>query len=93
MNTHLLEAHPSPDRSPQSLVATHPTLARLTGPRSSAADRLALRLGVALVIWGRRHVDRGDSRSQVVALGAALQARGDRELAAQRLLLVTVPRR
>ncbi|MEP6844208.1 MAG: hypothetical protein ABJA11_11840 [Pseudolysinimonas sp.] len=93
MNTQLLEARPSPDPSVQHRVATHPSSARLTVSRGSATDRLALRLGMALVIWGRRHVDRVDARSRAVALDVALHARRDRELAAERLLLLTVPRR
>jgi hypothetical protein len=92
MNTQLLEAPPSPVRSSEH-VARHPSSASLSVSSSSAADRLALRLGMALVIWGRRHADRVDSRSRVHALGAHEQNRHDRETAARRSLLLSVPRR
>ena len=92
MNT-TLEAPPGPDRSVPLRVTTQPSSARPTVPRSSAADRLALRLGLALVIWGRRHVDRADARHRALALRVAVQHRSDRELAAQRLLHLTVPPR
>jgi hypothetical protein len=92
MNTQLLEAPSSPVRSSQH-VATHPSAASLSTSSSSAADRLALRLGMALVIWGRRHVDRVDARSRAAAGAVHEQERNDRELAAQRLLQLTVPRR
>jgi hypothetical protein len=92
MNTQLLEAPSSPVRSSQH-VATHPSAASLSTSSSSAADRLALRLGMALVIWGRRHVDRVDARARAAAGAVHEQDRNDRELAAQRLLQLTVPRR
>ena len=92
MNTQLLEAHPSPVRSTQH-VATHPSAARLSVSRSSAADRLALRLGMALVIWGRRNADRVDTRSVSVARAAHERSRIRRERAAGRDLLLSVPRR
>lgn len=92
MNTQLLEAPPSPVRSSQH-VATHPSATSLSVSSSSAADRLALRLGMALVIWGRRHVDRVDARAQAAATVAHEQQRLARELAAQRMLQLGVPRR
>jgi hypothetical protein len=48
---------------------------------------------MALVIWGRRHVDRVDARSRALALGAHERHRHGRELAARRELLLSVPRR
>jgi hypothetical protein len=48
---------------------------------------------MALVIWGRRHVDRVDARARAAAGAVHEQERNDRELAAQRLLQLTVPRR
>jgi len=92
MNTQLLEAPPDPVPSTQH-VATHPSAASLNVSRSSAADRLALRLGMALVIWGRRNVDRVDARSRAVASADHEQSRIGRERAARRDLLLTVPRR
>ena len=93
MNTQLLEAPPSPDRSVQHRVATHPSSARLTVPPRGAADRVALRLGMALVIWGRRNVDRVDTRGRAVARAVHEQKRLDREHAARRNLLLSVPQR
>ncbi|HEY4153379.1 MAG TPA: hypothetical protein VGM38_08670 [Pseudolysinimonas sp.] len=92
MNTQLLEAPTSPVRSSQH-VARHPSSASLSVSSSSGADRLALRLGMALVIWGRRHVDRVDARNRALALGAHERSRHDRELAARRELLLSLPRR
>jgi hypothetical protein len=92
MNTQLLEAPPSPVRSSQH-VATHPAAASLSVSSSSAADRLALRLGMALVIWGRRHVDRVDARSRAAARASHERSRVGRERAAHRDLLLSVPRR
>lgn len=92
MNTQLLEARPSPDHPVQNSVATHPSSARLTVSHS-AADRLALRLGMALLIWGRRNVDRVDSRARAVEHARNEQSRIGRERAAQRDLLLSAPRR
>jgi len=92
MNTQLLEAHPSPVRSTQH-VATHPSAGSLDASRSTAADRVALRLGMALVIWGRRNVDRADARSRAAAHGVNERSRMNRERAAERALLLSVPRR
>ena len=92
MNTQLLEAPPSPVRSSQH-VATHPSSASLSVSSSSAADRLALRLGMALVIWGRRNVDRVDTRGRAVARAVHEQKRLDREHAVRRNLLLSVPQR
>jgi hypothetical protein len=92
MNTHVLGAHPSPVRSTQH-VATHPSAASLDVSRSTAADRIALRLGMALVIWGRRNVDRADARTRAAAHAHNERSRIDRERAAERALLLSVPRR
>jgi len=92
MNTQLLEAHPSPVRSSQH-VATHPSSAGLGASTSTAADRLALRLGMALVIWGRRNVDRVDARNRAAARAHHERSRLGRERAAGRDLLLSVPRR
>ncbi|MEO6117279.1 MAG: hypothetical protein ABIP33_12910 [Pseudolysinimonas sp.] len=92
MDTQLLEAPPSPVRSSHH-VATHPSAASLSVSSSSAADRLALRLGMALVIWGRRHVDRVDSRSRVVARADHERGRIGRERAARRDLHLSIPPR
>lgn len=95
MNT-TLEAPVSPERSTQRL-ASRPSSARVTVSSTSLADRLALRLGLALVIWGRRHVDRTPDRAiqreQAVAGFVNELARRERELDAQRRLLLEVPRR
>jgi hypothetical protein len=96
------EAPLSADRSAavaagQYAVAPHPASANLSASRSSRADRLALRLGLALVIWGRRNIehvpDRFDRRDRAVAGFVAELARCERELGARRLLLLELPRR
>jgi hypothetical protein len=93
-----LEARLSSERHPVPYpLATHPSSARLTVSRSSLADRLALRLGLALVIWGRRHIertpDRVEVRDRAVAGFIAELARRERELEARRRLLLELPRR
>lgn len=78
-------------------LAIHPSSAHLTGARTSVTDRLALRLGLALVIWGRRNIertpDRAAQRDAAVAGFVAELARRERELAAERRLLLEQPRR
>lgn len=97
MNTQLLEARPGlvpPGPVPSTQhVATHPSAASLSVSRSSAADRLALRLGMALIIWGRRNVDRVDARTRAIARADHEHGRLRRERAAHRDLLLSVPRR
>ena len=92
-----LEARPSLDHPVQHQLSTPPASARLTVSRSSLADRLALRLGLALVIWGRRNIertpDRVEQRDRAVAGFVAELARRERELDAQRRLLLELPRR
>lgn len=97
-----LEAPLSPDRSApvaagQYSVAPHPASASLSASRGSRADRLALRLGLALVIWGRRNIehvpDRFEQRDRTVAGFVAGLARCERERGARRLLLLELPRR
>lgn len=92
MNTHLVEARPSLAQPVQRPVASHPS-SRLASQRTSAADRLALRLGMALVIWGRRNIDRADARSRAAAQAEHERGRIGRERAARRSLLLSVPRR
>lgn len=98
MNTHLLETRPSPDHPIPRAVAAHPLSVRPSAARVGAADRLALRLGMALVIWGRRNVDRA-ARDRVAARDRAVARAGQelgrigRERAAGRELLLSVPRR
>jgi hypothetical protein len=92
-----LEAPVSPDRRPiPHPLSTHPS-ARLTVPPAMLADRLALRLGLALVIWGRRHIERTpervEQRDRAVAGFVAELARRQRELDARRRLLLELPRR
>ena len=93
MNTQLLEARSSLDHSVPNSVTTHPSSARLSVSRVGAADRLALRLGMALVIWGRRNVDRVDARARAAAHARNERSRIGREQAAQRELLLSAPRR
>lgn len=96
MNT-TLEAPASPDRSITARASTDPSSARRRSSRRSAADRLALRLGMALVIWGRRNIDRApdrvEQRDRAVAGFVAELGRRERELAAQRRALLELPRR
>lgn len=89
MNTTTLEASRSPGSVAPAPIANHPSLR--VAPRSSAADRLALRLGLALVIWGRRHVARVDARDRAIARFDAERDRAARERAAERLARLAVP--
>lgn len=57
-------------------------------PHLSIADRVALRIGVALILWSDRHADRDAARRTFVAE----QARASREAEWQRLALLA-PRR
>lgn len=58
--------------------------------RVSLVDQAALRLGLLLVTWGRRanHY----SRAQLAARNDQLAAREQRELHAERMLLLNLPR-
>ena len=58
--------------------------------RVSLIDRAALRLGILLITWGRRgnHV----SRAQLAARSELEAGREQRELHAERTLLLNVPR-
>jgi hypothetical protein len=40
-------------------------------PGLPLADRVALRVGVALILWGREHAERADRREQARRSGAA----------------------
>jgi hypothetical protein len=42
-----------------------------TLPRLPLADRVALRVGVALILWGQEHALRADRREQARRSGAA----------------------
>jgi len=55
-------------------------------------DRLALHVGVALIIWGRRGNSQPD-RSELIRRHKARTAREDRERDYQRTWLLAVPRR
>jgi hypothetical protein len=50
-------------------------------PPSSTADRLALRLGLALILWGRRRAERTDRAESARRSGAAESAERARDRA------------
>ena len=96
-STGMLEAPPSRDRTLPHGVETPSSPSRSAVTRSALADRLALRLGMALVIWSRQHRARQDARLDVrvvvVARRAETEDRRARQLAADRQSLVGMPRR
>lgn len=58
--------------------------------RVSAVDRAALRLGLLLITWGRRA--NHSSRAQLSARYEQQVAREQRELQAERMLRLSIPR-
>lgn len=76
------------DHPPSQSSAYQPTVPRRVGP----LDRLALQVGIALIKWGRRP---GPSESRERRANSYEQriARLERERAAERALLLAVPRR
>jgi hypothetical protein len=95
-STGMLETRPSPEPTLNTgVVSSSP--ARPTVPRTALADRLALRLGMALVIWSRQHAARQDARLDVrvvvVARRAETEDRRARQFSADRQALVGMPRR
>ncbi len=87
--TSTLEAPPSLER--RLPLATHPSSVGLSSARPSPAQRLALRLGLALVIWGRRRPL--ESRDTAQARRTVHRERHARELATQRRFLLELPPR
>jgi hypothetical protein len=79
-------AHP-PRRERHRHLAERPAS---TARRVSLVDRTALRLGLLLITWGRRanHL----SRAQLSARFEQQVAREQRELHAERMLLLSTPR-
>lgn len=64
---------------------------RAVATRSSLADRLALRLGMALVIWSRQHGARSDARRLAVALRGETEIRRARQFAGERRATAGLP--
>ncbi|HEY4224471.1 MAG TPA: hypothetical protein VGM70_01495 [Pseudolysinimonas sp.] len=95
-STGMLEAPPSRDRTLHHGAEASSSPARPAATRSALADRLALRLGMALVIWSRQHAARQDARLHVrvvlVARRAETEDRRARQYAADRQALVGMPR-
>ena len=73
----LLQSHP-----PQSQEHQHRPVRRVSLP-----DRIALRVGLALITWSRR-TGRPESRERRASLFEQHLARTERELAAERRLLL-----
>jgi len=67
MNTHTLESHSDSTTTHAPHVAHSATSAvHRTAHPPSPLDRFALRIGVALIIWGRRSYRPGASRSELI---------------------------
>jgi hypothetical protein len=81
MNSSTLEAHPSPEHPVSQTPGTRTSSTRPVVSRASLADRLALRLGMALVIC-----------LAVIRCGQAEDRRA-RQFAAERRALTGMPRR
>ena len=62
-------------------------------PRVSLLDRLALHVGLALITWSRRTLPTAESRERRAHLYEQHLARLERERAAQRMRVVTMPQR
>ena len=96
-STGMLEAPPSREPAHPTGVESVSSPTRATVSRTALADRLALRLGMALVIWSRQHAARQDARLDVrvvlVARRAETEERRARQVAADRRSLVGMPRR
>jgi hypothetical protein len=90
-----LEARESPRRSVTSGVVH--SAASQTVSRATLADRMALRLGMALVIWSRQHAARQDVRLDlrvvVLARRAETEDRRALQLSTDRRALAGLPRR
>ena len=88
MNTTL--SAPSRHVHPPHDTVVHTLPARRVG----LLDRLALRLGLALITWGRRPVRRSSpSREQLILLHVQDRARSERERAAERALRTSIAQR
>ena len=53
-------------------------------PPLTTVDRVALRLGVRLILWGQRHAERTERAEQARRSGAAEQAAADARAAFER---------
>lgn len=93
MNSSTLEAHPSPEHPVSQLPGTRTSSTRPVVSRASLADRLALRLGMALVIWSRQHGARAEARRLAVSRRGETEDRRARQFAAERRALTGAPRR
>jgi hypothetical protein len=95
-STGMLEAPPSHDRTLHHRVEAS-SANRSAATRTALADRLALRLGMALVIWSRQHAARQgarlDARVVAVTRRAETEDRRARQFAADRRSLVGTSRR
>lgn len=87
MNTTLSTALGRHDHPPQPAREQSQRLVR----RVSLLDRAALRIGVALITWGRRPLA-VDSRERLARRAQQHAARFDREQAAEKWLRLNVPR-
>ena len=94
MSTTLSTRPSRPDHPPQQQerhrhrhLAERPASA---ARRVSLVDRAALRLGILLITWGRRA--NNASRAQLAARHELEARRQQRELHAERMLLLNVPR-
>jgi hypothetical protein len=79
------------DHPPQSTVEAP----RLSVPTRKVAvlDRIALRLGLALIVWSRRRDSKRPNREQLRANHAHYVATARREREVERSVLLTVPHR
>ncbi|MGW9112449.1 hypothetical protein [Microbacterium sp. NPDC055683] len=89
MNTiHLSRPHP-PQPQAVSRLATELSVIPERTPRTSAADRLAMRIGLRLLLWGTRPADAQErARAHHERLRTAEAARREHELAVARAHLL-----
>lgn len=89
MNTTVSTVH---DRRSRSSLAESLALPQRASPRVRLLDRLALRVGLALLSWGRRPVC-FETRAQRVARVESEQRLFQRRLAAEQRYRLLVPHR
>lgn len=95
--TEMVEARQGREHRLRAGVEVGTASVRRIASRNSLADRMALRLGMALVIWSRQHAARQDVRldQRVVATArrAETEDRRARQFSSDRRDLVALPRR
>ncbi|HEY5222980.1 MAG TPA: hypothetical protein VIJ18_08070 [Microbacteriaceae bacterium] len=91
MNTQLLEA-PVASSAIEQQSAARPVPSTALHPPNTL-ERVALRVGIALIVWGRRRTRIGPTRDELARRYATLMARGRFERAQEHRWYIEGPRR